>query len=144
MGNEGAYRGIEIGCLAGEFDAYLLERIAGLYMTTIDPYPLWPDVFKNNADTLNRLRILPLTSDEAVHILKPEYHFVFIDGDHSYEQCKRDILNYLPLIMPGGFLSGHNYHDHPDSAHPGVHKAVKELLHLVQFKHENFVWYIDV
>lgn len=35
--------------------------------------------------------------------------FVFIDGDHSYEGCKRDIEAWLPKVKDGGILSGHDY-----------------------------------
>jgi len=35
--------------------------------------------------------------------------FAFIDGDHSYEGCKRDIIAWLPKIKSGGILAGHDY-----------------------------------
>lgn len=34
---------------------------------------------------------------------------VFIDGDHSYEGCTRDIEAWLPKIKPGGIISVHDY-----------------------------------
>lgn len=35
--------------------------------------------------------------------------FVFIDGDHSYEACKADILAWLPKMKHGSILAGHDY-----------------------------------
>jgi predicted O-methyltransferase YrrM len=35
--------------------------------------------------------------------------FVFIDGDHSYEACKADILAWLPKMKNGSILAGHDY-----------------------------------
>lgn len=32
------------------------------------------------------------------------YDVVYIDGGHSYETTRSDILNYSPLVRPGGFL----------------------------------------
>jgi cephalosporin hydroxylase len=29
---------------------------------------------------------------------------LFIDGDHSYEGCKQDFMDYGPLILPGGLI----------------------------------------
>jgi hypothetical protein len=49
----------------------------------------------------------------------------FIDADHSYESCKKDIQAFLPKVKkPNGIMCGHDY----DSAHPGVMQAVKELF----------------
>lgn len=45
---------------------------------------------------------------------------VFIDGDHSFEGCSRDIDAWLPKVKPGGFLAGHDY----ESTYPGVVAAV--------------------
>lgn len=35
--------------------------------------------------------------------------FVFIDGDHSYEGVKRDIIAWLPKMKPGSYFTGHDY-----------------------------------
>lgn len=37
--------------------------------------------------------------------------FVYIDGDHSYEGCRRDILAWAPKVMRGGVIAGHDYYD---------------------------------
>lgn len=51
---------------------------------------------------------------------------VFIDGDHSYEQCKADILAWLPNIRWGGIISFHDYG--PEDGLTGVTLAVDELI----------------
>lgn len=62
---------------------------------------------------------------------------VFVDGDHSYEGCKADILGWMPLIREGGIMAVHDYlkgdlQPDPDGPHPknwpGVDQAVQELL----------------
>lgn len=35
---------------------------------------------------------------------KAGFDVVYIDGGHSYETTKSDILSYAPLVRPGGFL----------------------------------------
>lgn len=47
---------------------------------------------------------------------------IFIDGDHSYESCKKDIDNWLPHLKDDGILCGHDYNE----ACPGVMQAVQE------------------
>ena len=118
--------GLEIGTYAASFDRYLLSVFKNLVMTTIDIYPKMPFLDRVlSKDISSRLRFIIKASDEAVKDLKNErFDFVYIDGDHSYEQCKKDIINYLPLVRSGGIFGGHDYT--PDW--PGVIKAVNELL----------------
>lgn len=52
-----------------------------------------------------------------------ELDFVFIDGDHSYEGVKQDILDWFPKLRKGGVLAGHDY-----NVWPGVTNAVDELF----------------
>lgn len=39
----------------------------------------------------------------------PGIRLLFIDGDHSYEGCKRDIVNWVPYLVPGGIIALHDY-----------------------------------
>lgn len=64
-------------------------------------------------------------------------NMVFVDGEHSYEGCKSDILNSIPLLFPGGVLAVHDYDKgvlkaDPNGPHPkswdGVTQAVDEIL----------------
>lgn len=136
--------GVEIGCFQGEFCHHLLNKFQNLYMTTIDPYAQYSEIFKRNELFLNRLNIVPLKSDWACKIITDQFDFVFIDGDHSYEQCKKDIENYLPLVKRGGFISGHNYHKAENSAHPGVHISVDEIFGDRVRLQDDFTWYVEV
>tara|TARA_R100000008_G_scaffold81458_1_gene64724 strand:+ start:78 stop:923 length:846 start_codon:yes stop_codon:yes gene_type:complete len=83
----------------------------------------------------------------------PDKHLdlCFIDADHSYQGCKRDIQAYLPKVKKGGIMSGDDmdnikcFYDYltklnsysPEElqkdhvagkGHPGVHAAVWELF----------------
>lgn len=50
---------------------------------------------------------------------------IFIDADHSYEGCLRDIHAWLPKIRQDGFVSGHDYRRNM----PGrVIRAVREVF----------------
>lgn len=49
--------------------------------------------------------------------------FLWIDGDHSYEGCRNDILSWLPFVREGAIVAFHDY------ANPcGVEQAVEELI----------------
>lgn len=50
--------------------------------------------------------------------------FVFIDANHDYDYIRRDVIAWLPKVVPGGTLAGHDYSAEFD----GVRRAVNELL----------------
>lgn len=120
--------GIEIGTQRGLTLYYLLENVANLRrMIAIDPAPLWDEFNENIKNYRDRIQIIQLTSDRATPIWKPEeFDFVWIDGDHSYEQVKRDIQNYLPFVKKGGFIGGHDFG--PTACGCGVIMAVNEIF----------------
>jgi len=69
----------------------------------------------------------------------PDHNFdcVYIDGNHSYEVVKSDIIQWKPKVKIGGILSGHDY----DSQ---VQKAVEELLGKVEtFEDSSWVKLIE-
>ena len=49
---------------------------------------------------------------------------LFIDGDHSYQGCKRDIEAWYPLMKEGGVILFHDC----DETSPGVQWAVAEFV----------------
>ena len=55
--------------------------------------------------------------------------WIYIDGDHSYEGCLRDLENALQVVKPGGLILGDDY-GWPNSkwSKPGVTKAVNEFI----------------
>jgi hypothetical protein len=62
----------------------------------------------------------------------PDLDWVYIDGDHTFHGCLRDLKAALRVVRPGGVIAGHDYHiqkrfgclvkpavDHFVSEHPG-------------------------
>lgn len=74
----------------------------------------------------NRVVIMQKSSLAAVDLFADKFFdFVFIDADHSYDGVKKDIINWLPKIKPGGWIGGHDYH-HPKIT--GVTLVVDEVF----------------
>lgn len=101
------------------------------------------DTFRANVNQCDLLEVvipIRMPSVRAASIVRNELAAVFIDGDHSYESCREDIVAWLPKVRRGGILAGHDYSD----AFPGVIKAAKELfgsrLHTVSRQ----CWYVDI
>ena len=66
---------------------------------------------------------------------------VYIDGDHSRDGAKLDIMAWWPRVRPGGFLCGHDFHPN----HPGVVESVSEFLMaegLEMRTYEDFSWLV--
>ena len=55
--------------------------------------------------------------------------WIYIDGDHSYEGCLRDLENSLKVVKQGGLILGDDY-GWPNAKwfKPGVTKAVDEFI----------------
>ena len=45
---------------------------------------------------------------ERVKSICPQFDFIFIDGDHSYEGVKRDFELYKELLSPRGYIAFHD------------------------------------
>ena len=151
--------GAEIGVWTGKFTRQVLDIVQPKQYHLIDPWKFmskypdrWyggsraqsqPDMnkifkeIKSEFGPIPCINIHRMTSGEAAPTFSDQYFdWVYIDGDHSYKEVKKDILKYLPLIKPGGLLCG------DDLQLSGVKKAVVEVLHS---KHEvhNHQWWIE-
>ena len=129
---------IEIGSYAGESTEIFAQHFQ--YVIAIDPYnenydpndvtcsyaPL-SDVLKSYEERMSKydnVSLLQATSDDAVKLVTLKADFVYIDGLHTYDQVKKDIENYLPLINKNGFIGGHDYHP----VYQGVMDAIVETI----------------
>lgn len=120
------------GCLQAERD--VVQR-AGLYHLWGHQ---WFQYHGNSTDALQSLHHTPsLATLSGEFPMWDSADLIFIDGDHSYEHCKSDILNSIPLLGQGSILTIHDYRKamlapDPNGPHPvpwpGVDQAVDELL----------------
>ena len=70
-----------------------------------------------------------MTSDKWFAKFDDELDWIYVDGDHSYEGCLRDLESALKVVKKGGLILGDDY-QWPKQKHgkPGVTKAVDEFL----------------
>jgi Methyltransferase domain len=69
-------------------------------------------------------RVIRATSQEALKRFSTKCHLLFVDGDHSYEACARDINSYAPYLHEFGTLI---LHDATEIGWPGPIKVAREL-----------------
>ncbi len=90
------------------------------------------DVFRANierAGVSEFITPLVMNSDEGARELSKRgvtLRMVFIDGGHDEESARNDIVNFLPLMRPGGIVALHDCH--PDWEYPGVWRAYQKEL----------------
>ena len=101
---------LEIGCKGGTF--YMFNKfstgkkigvdIDTQYLPTMHFYTQNEDFTFINANSQ-----LPDTAN-YVKSLCPQFDFIFIDGDHSYDGVRKDFELYKPLLSPRGYIGFHD------------------------------------
>jgi hypothetical protein len=70
-------------------------------------------------------------SSTNLNNLDISFDMIYIDGDHSYEGCKRDLLAAFKKVKKGGWIMGHDYEQNfiktKNKYDFGVKKAVDEF-----------------
>lgn len=141
-------RGIEIGVAAGDNSLSILKELAVDKLFLIDPYVayefdgrIW-DASTDYAIAHTKLAKYPQvvwsrkTSESAIREFQNEeaVDFVYIDGNHSYESVKKDIMLYYPLIRNNGLIGGHDYTPYTKTVMRAVDEFAEETkveLHTV-------------
>jgi hypothetical protein len=121
----GFKEGAEIGVEEGLFSEELCQAIPGLRLHCVDPWIAYSgyrnhvsqaklDGFYNT--TVERLKhydcnIIREFSMDAVHEFENKsLDFVFIDGNHDYQNVVNDISEWSKKVRKGGVVSGHDYY----------------------------------
>jgi predicted O-methyltransferase YrrM len=128
---------IEIGSYAGESTQLFAEHFKKVisidpFINDYDPNDITCkhmdldkvyNIFLKNISHYINVTHIKETSDDAHMLIDHPVDFIYIDGLHTYEQIKKDITNYLPIIK-SGFIGGHDYHP----VWQGIVNGVEELL----------------
>ncbi|CAK9038327.1 ATP-dependent Clp protease proteolytic subunit 2 (Endopeptidase Clp 2) [Durusdinium trenchii] len=132
---------VEIGVFKGSLSRSILEKYPFVQLLGVDPYigkdgtfpgdfseTLDPDMALAQAQRLyetyaDRAQLLPTTSDVAARsIPDSSLDAIFVDGCHLYECVDSDLSIWLPKLVPGGLVAGHDF----SPQWPGVVRAVHE------------------
>lgn len=152
--------GCEIGVCYGWNLVYMLENISVSKIYAIDPYVPYLDGpagyvntetlqymkshFKKNTESFSSIEFLEMKSDDAHRLIEDHsLDFIFIDGDHSYDQVLKDLKNYFPKVKKGGIFAGHDFDFDHDNNRP-VKRALEGFFAGTEKLHfcKNDCWYI--
>lgn len=110
---------VEVGVYSGKLSK-LLQPYCGR-LTLVDPWRAPYMHFDQEhmtkigvgvrkwADTTDNVKVFHMTSEMAASMFEDEeVDFWHTDGDHSYEECKKDIELWMSKVKPGAIMSGDN------------------------------------
>lgn len=133
---------VEIGSYKGKSAAFMAVEIANsgkkIKFECIDPMQLMgaylnmpqnekdgyssEEFHKRLESVKDYYKLHQMTSDEACKLYEDRsIDFLLIDGDHSYEGVKKDLMNFIPKMRSGGLIAGDDAYD------PQIMKAVREV-----------------
>jgi predicted O-methyltransferase YrrM len=131
--------GAEIGVFRGDFSAQLLKLARPERIHLIDPWQnklsdgdaLHDGVCRRFAGEIQRGTVVVhrAPSAEVATTLEP-LDWVYVDGNHSYENVSADLTGYFSLLKPGGIIAGDDYGVDGCSWGDGVRQAVDEFVRL--------------
>ena len=139
----------EIGVFKGEFSDFLLTTLNPKQLVLFDLFDGTcgsGDVDGNNfcnTNMANEFNTIMNWNNQAIVLKKGDsssqldlfeneyFDMIYIDGDHSYEGCKKDLDIAIKKVKKGGYIMGHDYEMNMDKAKTyysfGVKQAVDEF-----------------
>lgn len=155
--------GAELGVHTGTNFKYLIKACPSLSLVGVDLYEAQPDnngpekwtpgengwewahnkhyedMMKFCSNYTTRAKIVKDYTTKAAELYEDEtFDFVFIDADHGYEGCLRDIKAWEPKVRKGGVVFGHDIH------FPTVKQAVAEYFGENSWNVEDdFIWWVQ-
>ena len=136
-------QGAELGVCDGDLSQTILEQVIPYRLYLVDAWR-YLDLGYNDKLMVNdkrqedryrrvvrrffnsqQVRIIRSLTDAVGEIFDREsLDWVYVDADHSYQGCLRDLTVCDPVVKPTGYILGHDY----DNKLPGVIQAVSEFV----------------
>lgn len=140
---------VEIGSFCGKSTCWLARGAKSVYrekVTTIDHFMGSPEhqagemcecqvlkkegsLFPRFMENIRQMKVddyvkpVVSSSEEAAKNWTGHIRLLFIDGDHSYEQSRKDFELWSPFVVMGGLIGFHDV-----NVWPGVTQFYKELM----------------
>jgi len=137
---------LEIGSYAGESTAIFYEHLNLKEIICVDPWETGYDendngslvgnvdvaesVFDETVKSFNCTK-LKMKSDDVDLKSLPNIDFVYLDGLHTYEQLKKDIIHFLPLKPK--MIAAHDYFWLDKLSGKRLNEAFIEVLEAPEF-----------
>ena len=114
---------LEIGCYQDLTTGLFFESNNNASIVAVDPVDRLALFYKNYPEFQNQFTFIKQKSQD-VEFNNQLYDFILIDGDHSYETVKQDILKSFECLKTTSILAI------DDFKFPGVAQAIQDLYNL--------------
>jgi len=114
---------LEIGCYQGLTTGLFFESNNNASVVAVDPVDRLSLFYKNYPEFQNQFTFIKQKSQD-VEFNNQLYDFILVDGDHSYETAKQDILKSFECLKTTSILAI------DDFKFPGVAQAIQDLYNL--------------
>lgn len=123
----GFKRGAEIGVAEGNYSEVLLKANPDMELLLVDP---WGDYHENpqgkgsarhkfsyeetkrKTEQYKGARMIQATSMDAVRDIEWNYlDMVYVDGNHLFDYCVQDLIEWSKRVRSGGIVSGDDYYE---------------------------------
>ncbi len=110
--------------------AEAIKHLEGAEFVSMDPNN-WPEhsiptILRHNLEESYGVHFIdeycPWALPAAKELAGDDFDVIFLDGDHSYDAVKRDLLGLLPFLVSGGYILMHDSHFHP------LRRAINEVV----------------
>jgi predicted O-methyltransferase YrrM len=153
---------VEIGAFKGKTTALLVEianrRPDRPAVYSIDPHADFPsyanpsqimNTWASYCETVQRfhltergLNVVRAFSHDAGRTWNRPISFLWIDGGHEFEDVVHDIDDFVPLVVPGGWIV---FDDAKGGYFPGVERAIREkMLGNPSFCHRGAIKHFEI
>lgn len=139
---------LEIGVFRGEFLNFMAKQCNHQSIDAVDLFDgvtcsgdvngndvVYYDVGKSYFELLDKyvhrpnIRIIKANSVEFLKSRSDNsYDIIYIDGDHSYEGVKKDIVEAFRKVKNGGYIMGHDYEMNMKKAKTAYNFGVKQAV----------------
>ncbi len=140
---------VEIGSYMGRSTRALGDNTPG-FVVAVDDFKgprdvNLPSIIRDNlfemfvyaiGDLGVRGKVMPVIADHSDIDIDFSPDMVFIDGSHEYEDVKRDINYWLPRVVKGGLICGHDF----TNLAP-VRQAIQEELPKAKVAKGTSIWF---
>ena len=102
--------GAEVGVYEGGHAVDMLknDNIKKLYLIDVVEFPKLKQNISPFLDKINLM--IPMSSEDASKkIADKSLDFVYVDADHTYENCKNDLNLWWGKVKDNGIMGGHDF-----------------------------------
>jgi predicted O-methyltransferase YrrM len=126
--------GVEVGVETGGYSWWMCKHCPGLKVYCVDPWMAYGnyrrhvtqeqqdgfyETAKKRLENFDCTLIRKFSLDAVRDFEDNSLDFVFIDGNHDFQNCTNDIHEWMKKVRVGGIVAGHDYiiADHYKDAH---------------------------